>query len=160
MPDISSAHLNDLMRREVASPISSATFYLLSKPAPPNSVKDRRARLRRAASDFLQVLEVAMPDSVLPVATELGLIPKNCRALQILPLLKEKNYAEPFVLALEVRSRQQASLECAWLYQEITRNIADYTLRQTIDWWSRPLHDAGLGYLTIGFRACDMREMV
>jgi len=83
------------------------------------------------------------------------------RVVAVIQVLQERKYHAPFVIAVRINSRTEAVVLCERLFIEMRRCIQeDYDLDQTIDWWSRPLHDAGHGYLTIGFRPCDIREML
>lgn len=86
--------------------------------------------------------------------------PSDFHPEEVFDILKSELFVHPLVMRMNVRHRQAAVLMVLELFKFLRKEIEDNHFNYTIDWWTRSLSDVGRGFLIIGFRHCDLREMI
>jgi len=86
--------------------------------------------------------------------------PSDFSPAELFNVLKEERFVHPLVMRITTRNRQASVLMALELFKYLRQEIEDNHFNYTIDWWSRSLSDVGKSFLIIGFRHCDLREMI
>ncbi len=78
----------------------------------------------------------------------------------VVDIVDSEDYTIPLVLQFRVLNRINGMIQMLKLSKFIHEGIRSRHLQYTIDWWCRPLGSGAPGFVVVGFRPCDLRELV